>query len=307
MNIFDAHCDVLLKLWEDKSIEFKNSPALQANLAGMQEAGVKVQCFAIFVPTELEQDKLFGAAEEMANIFHKKVVGENENIVHVKTRDDIAWLKENEMGAMLTLEGCDCIGSDIDKLKTLLGYGISSVGLTWNWANAVADGAKETRGRGLTPFGREVVALLNETKTWCDVSHLSERGFWDVIELADYPMASHSNSHTLCRHPRNLKDDQIRALIRRDSVMGLTFVPYFLNEAGDAGIDDVLRHLDHVCSLGAEDHVGFGSDFDGIEKTVERLGSSREYSNLVNELQKHYSEIQVGNFLFKNMEKRLPK
>ncbi|WP_316568557.1 dipeptidase [Neobacillus sp. YIM B06451] len=307
MKIFDAHCDVLLKLFEDKTINFKDSPSLQANFYGMQKSGVKLQCFAIYVPSELEKNRLFDAAEEMATIFHQKIVGENEGIVHVKTREDIARLKENEMGAMLTLEGCDCIGSDIEKLKTLLGYGVSSVGLTWNWANAVADGAKEPQGRGLTTFGKEVVELLNETKTWCDVSHLSERGFWDVIELADYPMASHSNSHTLCRHPRNLKDDQIRALIRRDSVMGLTFVPYFLNESGDAGIGDILRHLDHVCSLGAEDHVGFGSDFDGIEKTVDRLSSAYEYSNLVNELQKHYSERQVENFLFKNMEKRLPK
>ncbi|WP_059170183.1 dipeptidase [Bacillus sp. FJAT-27445] len=305
MNIFDGHCDVLLKLYEDKEIQFTNSPKLQASLNGMKSSGIKVQCFAIYVPTEIGPEHLFDAAEQMAKIFHEKVVNENEGVVHVRSKEEIVRLKENEIGAMLTLEGCDAIGSDIEKLKTLLGYGVSSVGLTWNWANAVADGAKEQSGRGLTPFGREVVELLNETKTWCDVSHLSERGFWDVIELSDYPMASHSNSYTLCRHPRNLKDDQIRALIRRDSVMGLTFVPYFLTQSGEAGISDILAHLDHVCSLGGEDHVGFGSDFDGIEKTVNKLASIYDYSNLVNELQKHYSEIQVEKFLFENMEKRL--
>ncbi|WP_043934343.1 dipeptidase [Bacillus sp. EB01] len=306
MAVFDAHCDVLLKMYEDPLIQFKDSEKLQANLDGMKEAGIKLQVFAIFVPPELRGEKAFEAARDMARIFHEKVI-DNSMVVHVKDLAALNSLKENQMGAMLSLEGCDSIGKDLNKLKILLDMGVSSVGLTWNWANAVADGAMESRGRGLTPFGREVVGLLNQTNTWCDVSHLSERGFWDVMELADFPMASHSNAFTKCPHPRNLKDDQIRAIIRRDTVMGLTFVPYFLSKAGKATITDVLRHLDHICSLGGEDHIGFGSDFDGIDKTVEGLSSAFEYENLINELQKHYSEIQVWKFLHKNMETRLPK
>ncbi|OCA85400.1 diguanylate cyclase [Bacillus sp. FJAT-27225] len=307
MAIFDAHCDVLLKLFEDPSIEFKDSEKLQANLTGMRNSHIKLQVFAIFVPPELRADQSFTAACEMAKIFHEKIVGETNGIVHVKSKADLASLNKNQIGAMLALEGCDPVGKDINKLKEILGMGVSSVGLTWNWANAVADGAMEARGRGLTPFGREVVEVLNETNTWCDVSHLSERGFWDVMEIAEFPMASHSNSFTKCPHPRNLKDDQIRAIIRRDTVMGITFVPHFLTKAGKATISDVIRHLDHVCSLGGEDHVGFGSDFDGIEKTVEGLSSASEYDNLINELQKYYSEIQVTKFLYENMKKRLPQ
>jgi membrane dipeptidase len=307
MKILDAHCDVLLKMFEDHSIRFQDSPSLHVNLNGLKTAGVTIQCFAIFVPTDIKPKDSFKAAIRMAEIFHEKIVNKSAGVVHVKSKQDRLDLKENEIGAMLALEGCDSIGSDIEKLKELLDFGVTSVGLTWNRGNAVADGVMEKLGRGLTTFGREVVELLNRTHTWCDVSHLSERGFWDVIELADYPMASHSNSYTKCAHPRNLKDDQIRALIRRDSVMGLTFVPYFLSERGTAGIGDILNHLEHICSIGGEDNIGFGSDFDGIEKTVEQLSSVSEYGNLINELQKHYSEIQVNKFLYKNMESRIPR
>lgn len=307
MKIFDAHCDALLKMYEDKSIDFKSSSNLQADLAGIKKAGVKVQCFAIYVPSDIKQEDKFTAAETMARIFHDKIIASSGLLVQVRNKHEIAQLKENEIGAMLTLEGCDAIGEDIGKLEVLLDYGVSSVGLTWNWANAVADGVKEKRGRGLTKFGREVVDLLNQKKIWCDVSHLSERGFWDVMELADFPIASHSNSYTKCPHPRNLKDDQIRSLIRRDSVMGLTFVPYFLSTTEDARISDILNHLDHICSIGGENHVGFGSDFDGIDKTVVNLSEMGHYANLINELQKYYSEIQVEKFLYKNFEKRLPR
>src|SRR5690606_3795964 len=92
--------------------------------------------------------------------------------------------------------------------------GVLSLGLTWNKANLLADGASEPRGGGLTEFGREVVALNNKYGVLTDVSHLSERGFWDVIELAEAPFASHSNARALCDHPRNLTDEQIRALIQ---------------------------------------------------------------------------------------------
>lgn len=102
---------------------------------------------------------------------------------------------------MLTLEGCEAIGESLTQLRTLLRLGVRSVGLTWNDANMVADGALEQRGGGLTRFGKEVVQLLNEQQCWTDVSHLSERAFWDVMELAHYPIASHSNAYTLCPHP----------------------------------------------------------------------------------------------------------
>ncbi|MFD2443598.1 dipeptidase [Bacillus sp. CGMCC 1.16607] len=307
MKIFDAHCDVLYKMFLDPTIEFHKSDKLQVNLDLMEKVGSKIQCFAIYIPASVHPDLAFHAALYMIDIFYEKIIKLHPKMRVITSKYDIMNLKNDEIGAILTLEGCDAIGKDLLKLKTLLRLGVTSVGLTWNFANEVADGSLEARGAGLSKFGKEVVTLLNSTQTWIDVSHLSEKGFWDVIEWGDYPFASHSNSYSLCPNPRNLKDEQIEAIIERDSVIGITFVPSFLSGKNQATIDDILRHLEHMCMLGGEKHVGFGSDFDGINEMVIGLENFGDYSLLINELYKYYTENQVNGFLFENMKKRYPK
>jgi membrane dipeptidase len=306
MKIFDAHCDVLYKLFMNPALDFGSSRELQVNLERLVSSGTKVQIFAIYVPESVHPDLKFQAALRMVDLFYEKVLKPFPQIKLVKSKQDIDRLEENEIGAMLSLEGCDAIGQDLLRLRTLLRLGVSAVGLTWNFSNAVADGALEDRGAGLSRFGKQVIQLLNDTNTACDVSHLSERGFWDVIESSRHTFASHSNCDSLCPHPRNLRNDQIKALIERDSVMGITFVPEFLSGTKVAELGDVLRHLDYICSLGGENHVGFGSDFDGIDFMVKELEGNEHYINLWNTLQKYYSDIQVKKFLFSNMAKRLP-
>jgi membrane dipeptidase len=304
--IFDAHCDALMKLWMDRSLSFQDGKSLHVTLPALKEAKVKVQCFAIYIPETVPEEARFTVALEMIDIFFEQVIGRFPTLKFVRSKRDIDALEENEIGAMLTLEGCDAIGTSLVKLKTLLRLGVSSVGLTWNWSNAVADGAWERRGAGLTTFGKQVVEQLNEAKRWVDVSHLSEKAFWDVLEIAQFPIASHSNTYRFCPHPRNLRDEQIKALIAKDGMIGINFVPYFLTKE-KASITDVLRHLEHVCSLGGAKNVGFGSDFDGIEETVSGLGTVRDYANLVNELQKYYTEEEVERFLFRNFYDHLPQ
>lgn len=306
MMIFDAHCDALMKLWSNRTLSFDDSQELHVTLQSLMKAKSKVQCFAIYIPENVPEEFRFTVALEMVDLFFEKIVARFPNVKFVQTKADIDALAEHEIGAMLTLEGCEAIGTNLVKLKTLLRLGVISVGLTWNWANAVADGAWEERGAGLTKFGKQVIAQLNEAKRWTDVSHLSEKAFWETIEIAQFPIASHSNAHVLCPHPRNLRDEQIRALIQKNGMIGITFVPYFLTEKSEkASISDVLRHLEHICSLGGAHHVGFGSDFDGIEETVAGLENVRCYENLINELQKLYSEAEVERFLFRNFYEHL--
>ncbi|KXG10628.1 hypothetical protein AT864_01219 [Anoxybacillus sp. P3H1B] len=306
--IFDAHCDVLMKLWLNRTLSFYDSKELHVTLQSLMNINSKVQCFAIYVPERVPEEIRFTAALEMVDLFFEKIVARFPNVKFVQSKADISALADDEIGAMLTLEGCEAIGTNLIKLKTLLRLGVMSVGLTWNWANAVADGAWEKRGAGLTQFGKEVIQQLNEMKRWTDVSHLSEKAFWDVMEIAQFPIASHSNAYLLCPHPRNLRDEQIQAIIRKNGMIGLSFVPYFLSEnAEQAAVLDVLRHLEHVCSLGGSRHVGFGSDFDGIETTAAGLENARGYENLINELQKRYSETDVEQFLFRNFYEHLPQ
>ncbi|MFE8699156.1 dipeptidase [Cytobacillus sp. FJAT-54145] len=307
MKIFDAHCDVLYKMLLNNHLRFYNSKDLNVNLKGLMQAGVTVQCFSIYIPESTHPEMRFNVALYMVELFYEKVLKPNPQLRLITSQEGLNHISEGEVGAILTLEGCDAIGRDLLKLKTLLRLGVSSVGLTWNHANAVADGALEERGGGLTQFGKQVVNTLNESNTWCDVSHLSERGFWDVIEWGDYPYASHSNCYSLCPHTRNLNDEQIYALIERNGVMGINFVPQFLSGKENATITDILRHLEHVCALGGEDHVGFGSDFDGNDELVTGLESVEGYITLKEELTKYYSDIQVEKFLYKNLASRFPR
>ncbi|WP_057913341.1 dipeptidase [Peribacillus muralis] len=305
LAIFDAHCDVLMKMFIDPDISFLDSEKLHITKRGLLDEGGKVQCFAIYIPEKVHPDMRFQAALAMVDIFHEKILSEPE-MKFIKTKADMESLKETEIGAILTLEGCDCIGNDLLKLKTLLHLGVSSVGLTWNHANLLADGALETRGAGLTDFGAEVVTLLNEKAVWCDVSHLSEAGFWDTIKRADFPIASHSNAYSLCSNPRNLKDSQIKALLQKNGVIGVTFVPQFLSNGYSASIKDILMHIDHICSLGGERQIGLGSDFDGIDHMVENLTAYKDYHVLVNELNRLYSSEFVNGLLFGNFARHFP-
>lgn len=310
MNIFDAHCDVLLKLWSERlfpqGVTFESEKELHISYPKLKETGAKVQCFAIYIPEKLKGPAKFQAALEMIDIFHEKIINTYDDIKLILTKDDIDKLQANEVGAILTLEGCDAIDNDIVKMNTLYRLGVRSVGLTWNYGNAVADGVLEERACGLSNFGKEVVQTLNQHKIWTDVSHLAERGFWDVMELSDYVIASHSNAKALCNHPRNLTDEQIQALISKNSVIGITFVPMFLSEGNKATIKDVLSHIEHICALGGENHIGFGSDFDGIGQTVVGLESYRGYEKLINTLLKHYPEETVKKFCFNNFKSRIP-
>lgn len=206
----------------------------------------------------------------------------------------------------MTLEGCDPIGHDLSLLSIFHQLGVRSAGLTWNFANLLADGALETRNAGLSFYGRHVVGKLNHYHMWTDVSHLSERSFWDVIQLADHPIASHSNSYALCPHPRNLKDDQIKAIVAKNGLIGITFVPQFTSSRSRASMKHLLNHLDYVSGLAGENAVGFGSDFDGIDETIEGLEGYEQYPYLLNTLSKHYSESQVEKFMYKNFADSIP-
>jgi len=303
MKIFDAHCDVLYKIWENKQLSFADDTYLHVTYKGLCKYPGSIQCMAIFVPPEVPQSLKFNAALEMIDIFYEKILNPYDNIKVIFQKEDIHNLKKDEIGVMLTLEGCDVIDTDLIKLKTLYRLGVRSVGLTWNYANAVADGVLEERGGGLTNFGKTVVKELNRLRLWTDVSHLTERGFYEVLDLAKHPIASHSNAYKICPHPRNLTDQQIKGLIKKNGVVGMNFHPLFLKDH-QASVFDILKHIEHICELGGELNIGLGSDFDGISSTPKGVETYEKYDNLINELYKNYTNKQVENFCYHNFVQR---
>ncbi|WP_087972455.1 dipeptidase [Oceanobacillus rekensis] len=309
MKIIDTHCDALLKLQLAKRgqygymnpLNFGNSDVIDTNLDRLKQGQVLAQFFAIFIHPDVPSDEKWQHALEQIDMFYTEVIGKNPEMIHIRSWSDFDTLKKGEIGAVLTLEGADPFGNDLMKLRQLYRLGVLSIGLTWNHANLCADGVEEPRGGGLTLLGKEVVKLNNENGVFTDVSHSTVKGFWDMMELADYPIASHSNARAVCDHPRNLFDDQIKRMIAKNGLIHVVYNPPFINhEREEATITDLLKHIEHLCSLGAVKQIGFGSDFDGISSFVTNLENAANYQNLINELLKLYSEAEVKGFAYQN-------
>lgn len=301
MKVIDLHCDVLLKLYESQGkLKFQNAPELDTNYERLVKGGAYVQAFAIFIEPNMKSDEKFQAALDQIHYFYTDVLGSNSNMKHLKEWRDIDCLNEGEIGAVLTLEGVDAIGNDLQKLSILYQLGVRSIGLTWNNANLAADGVGEKRGAGLTSFGREIVQFNNQHKILTDVSHLSEKAFWDVMEEAKYPIASHSNAKAICNHPRNLSDEQAKAMFAKNSMIHVVYCPPFVKGQGEVTIADLIKHIDHFCSLGGIKQIGLGSDFDGIDTKIINLEDASMQPNLINELLKYYREEEVKGFAYQN-------
>lgn len=304
MNIIDTHCDALYKMQKAKKnsnrLKFQHAKELQTNLQRLKTGNVKLQFFAIFLNPNIPSDEMWEDALEQITIFQTDIIAIHSEIKHITKWEDIEQLQTNEIGAILTLEGAESFGNDLNKLHKLYELGILSIGLTWNEANLCADGIGEPRGSGLTLLGKEVVRLNNEHHVLTDVSHLSERAFWDVMEHAQFPIASHSNSKKICNHKRNLTDDQLKILIRKKAQIQLVFYPLFVTDKRNAKIHHLIEHIDHICALGGLNNIGFGSDFDGIDSCINGLEDASRYPNLINELLKYYSEAEVRGFASEN-------
>lgn len=302
MKIYDLHCDVLYKLAKAESpISFTDSPLLQANKERLEAGKVALQVFAVFVSEGFPKEKQFMEAVRQIEFFHTEIVGKHDNVVAIYKWDQLETLQDGQIGAVLSLEGLDMIDGDIEKLKLLLSHGVKLVGLTWNGSNAVADGAAEESGTGLTSFGEEVVALLNERNIIIDVSHLSEKSFWDVLPKAKWLMASHSNARAICDSNRNLTDQQLKALIERDSPIHIVYYPQFINNSElNVDMSNLVNHVKHIVSLGGEHLIGLGSDFDGISEFVDGLEDASKTQSFVNYLLESYTTEMVQGFTSQN-------
>lgn len=316
MYIFDGHCDVLWKMWEhqDPALFYK-STELHGAYERLKKGKVMVQTMAIYVPTHIRNEKKTDVAFDMLDLFYENIYT-RDHIHLVKNREDLLRIqnanlnsirtdkqlqKDDDLYILLALEGSDPLQGELRYLRLLHRLGVRSMGLTWNESNQVADGVRVPKPKGLTHFGRQVVREMNRLKMAIDVSHIAEKGFWECLELSTQPvMASHSNAKSLCAHPRNLTDEQITSIIQSGGVIGIAFVPEFLADRDPITPLTVLKHVEYMLSLGGENHIAFGSDFDGIELTVDGLEHSAHWQTLVNLLLEHYPEQLVMKMCYHN-------
>ncbi|MDF2671483.1 MAG: rane dipeptidase [Paenibacillus sp.] len=311
MYVIDAHCDVLSKLLMDPRLDFKDEASgLDVTLPGLKKSKVMLQWFAMWMPEQLE-NSTFNDVLKCVDLFYSRIANLPEMGI-VRASGDIARLaKEGRIGALLTLEGADALAGNLAHLRMLYKLGLRSLGLTWNYANWAADGVMETRQGGFTIKGRGLVKECDSLGILIDASHLTDRAFWELSELTDRAfLASHSNAYTVCSHPRNLKDDQIKEIVRRKGMIGINFFPTFVDETKSVAIERLLPHIEKICELGGANHLGLGSDFDGISRKLfglEHTGCLDRLSELVG---KHYSHEQTERIMYRNwqlyLERELP-
>ncbi len=310
----DNHCDVLYQIWkrsrkkpsylpekkqEKTNLFLLDSSPLDVTLPGLRKNGSILQSFAIFVPSQISRLEKLKVALEQVDIFYEQVA---PYVTQVASCEDLMKLRSDQPGAILTLEGGEALQGDLTNLRLFYRLGVRQLGLTWNDANELADGSWEPRGGGLTRFGKACVEEMVRMQMIIDVSHLSVQGFWDVLAIPHRRvMASHSNCWSLCHHPRNLTDDQIKALIAHDSLIGITYVPHFVHKPyTDAKIDHLIAHIEHICKLGGENYISFGSDFDGMVEKMHELENIGDIPAFYTRLQQHFSKELVKKWTFQN-------
>lgn len=267
--VVDLHNDIMLEVQSRKREITRRSLVGHSDLPRFREGGVDVQVFALFVhPSEADRGRQRVSA--LLDAFDHLAETNRSALAPVTSVTEIRELHATgRLAVVLAVENASALDGDPAYVDVLFQRGVRMMGLTWNNSNGLADGALESTHSGLTPLGREVLERMQDMGMVVDVSHLSEKSFWDVLAATHGPIvATHSNAAGLTPHRRNLTDDQLRAMAERGGVVGVNFVPAFL---GGASLAQVLEHVTYLVSLMGSGGVALGSDFDGFTGRVTGL------------------------------------
>ncbi len=267
--MIDLHCDALSRNTEKQEKLLSNSG--QWDIWRARAAGEKLQVLAFFTePQEPDTDwKALGRqAAYLRGQLEDELVGARAAVI--RSAEELRQcFQQEKLGLLLHLEGGDALGKKLDRLDTLCEWGVKSLALTWNYRNALADGAwADDADTGLTEYGRKLITLMNERGMLLDLAHASRKTFFQALDRAAKPAyVSHANVDRLCRHPRNLTDGQIRAVAEQGGVIGLTYYRAFLRP-DHAGLSHLVDHMSYVADLAGCEVLALGSDFDGADDMV---------------------------------------
>ena len=354
--VIDTHNDFLSTgIEKNKSFDMQLKGTTHSDLERMKTGGIDVQVFSIFCDENYGNGTAYAFANREIDSLYAVVERNPSKMMIVKTPQELSTaVKSGKLGSMIGVEGGHMIEDRLDYLEALYNRGARYMTLTWNnstsWASSAADErAKNNVGRpyGLTSFGKEVVKKMNALGMIVDISHVGEQTFYDAIATTTKPViASHSCTYALCPVPRNMTDDQIKALGKNGGVIHLNFYSGFvdstfkqkndaflkkheaekkellksnpsdfyanlvLHEKYKDEIDGVrpplsllIDHLDHIVKLIGVDHVGLGSDFDGINSSPRELNDVTDMPLITEELikrgytKKEIYKILGGNFI----------
>lgn len=293
---FDTHCDTLTKIYRGGS-NIKD-PDCMVNLKNMRNYRSPVQVFAIFN----EGDLSFGNITDSFECLKAECRNNSRFISVAKNSRDVRHnIRHGKASAILSIEGLgNEINFDISNIEKYKKIGVLFAGLCWNGDNILCGGAGRNL-KGMSELGLRAIDEMERVGIIADVSHMSEASFWDLAEHCTRPFAAtHSGSRHVYNHPRNLTDAQFRQLIKAGGVCGINFYPPFLND-GKCNVDDIVRHIDHFMSLGGENNIGIGADFDGIDVTPTDVKCSADVYKVFDRLLSiNYKESTVNKIAFYN-------
>lgn len=304
----DTHCDTPMFFHEDIDFARKDNRILVDSVK-MRDGGLDASIMVAYLPQGERDDASLVAATRKADELLDGIeqrIASAPGVGLANTPADLYQLKaEGKLAIMRGIENGYAIGKDLSNVKRFRKRGVVYMTLCHNGDNNICDSAARTNNEhgGLSPFGREVVSEMNRVGMMVDLSHGGVRSFYDALECSTVPIVcSHASCRALCDHPRNLDDDQMRALARKGGVMQITLYPGFLRKDGEATILDAMAHLDHAVKVMGIEHVGLGTDFDG-DGGVPGLASASELINFTRQLlRRRYNEADIakiwgGNFL----------
>ncbi len=261
MRLFDLHCDTIYACDQTGQSLFSNTLHIDLE-RGCGFADWR-QVMAVWTPDDLRGEAAWQQVRRILRLAHDQAEAYPEYLNIVYTADEMAAIHPHQCGAILALESGAALAGENARLEELAALGVRMITLTWNGENEWGQGCMGDPSTGLTVCGREALQKMNRLGIIPDVSHLNIAGFWEVAERSTRPfVASHSLAKAVHHHPRNLADDQFRAIVEQGGLVGLNFCPEHL---GGFSFEQIERHLDHFLCLGGEKTVAIGGDLDGIE------------------------------------------
>ncbi len=328
---FDGHNDTLLRLQQEHaspdSLEFLNgNDFCHIDYPRGKNSGFAGGFFALYTPSQLEDDHLeknwldpvkFARLEQepalrftsslMARALRLERASEGKMQIVRKADDLKTIIDADKMAMLIHIEGAEAIDTNMYALETLYAAGLRSIGLVWSRPNDFGVGVPMSFpgspdiGPGLSDAGKELVRACNQMGVMIDLSHLNEKGFWDVQKISDAPLvATHSNVYSLCNNPRNLTDRQLDAIAESKGVVGLNFHVGFLREDGrpvaDTDLEVLVRHAAYLVEKLGEGGVAIGSDFDGC-LVPSSIGGVEGIHNLA----RAFEHAQFGEQLIKRI------
>ncbi len=301
--LFDTHCDTI-SVCENKGRPLLEYAEGHLDLKRLGEYTKAVQFFAMFDSlADCQADGMFAKTKRMAACFKREVEKNSDIVVQCRTAADIKKANaEGKIAAVLSCEGSELLNCDPENIDWAYEVGIKAINLSWNHPNFLTGTNRHEPKRGLNGLGREFVRRAQEKNILIDVSHLSDPGFWDLMEITKKPvLASHSNSRVICDHTRNITDDMFKALMQTGGVVGLNFFSSFISREKDPSMDDIIRHVDHFMELGGEKHVGIGADLDGCARLAGGMKGVQDMPMLWEALSKHgYSDALLEDIFYNN-------